>query len=168
MSMRFWVLWLITLSSISLVWAADTQKRALASAIGVAGKPTTTTPIFLFNMARENALWAGWLTHFWLIITTDFSEVYSHTPHTHTHTHTHTTHVHTRTHTTAKQSNVLEQLASCVDVMIYGMKQAEVFTLILKAVHALSKSVFCIQVSRHYLSVLLVWQFSLQSEPVIR
>ncbi len=58
MSMRFWVLWLITLSSISLVWAADTQKRALASAIGVAGKPTTTTPIFLFNMARENALWA--------------------------------------------------------------------------------------------------------------
>ncbi len=112
-----------------------------------------------------------WLTHFWLIITTDFSEVYSHTPHTHTHTHTHTrhmTHVHTRTHTTAKQSNVLEQLASCVDVMIYGMKQAEVFTLILKAVHALSKSVFCIQVSRHYLSVLLVWQFSLQTEPVIR
>ncbi len=100
-----------------------------------------------------------WLTHFWLIITTDFSEVYSHTPHTrHTHAHycqaikcsrttcilcrchdlwyetgrgfhAHTcAHAHTHTHTTAKQSNVLEQLPSCVDVMIYGMKQAEVFT----------------------------------------
>ncbi len=38
-----------------------------------------------------------WLTHFWLIITTDFSEVYSHTPHTHTHE-THDTCAHTHTH----------------------------------------------------------------------
>ncbi len=42
------------------------------------------------------------------------------------------------------------------------MKQAEVFTLILKAVHALSKKHF------QTLSVLLVWQSSLQTEPVIR
>lgn len=49
-----------------------------------------------------------------------------------------------------------------VDVMIYGMKQAEVFTLIQKAVHALSKKHF------QTLSVLLVWQSSLQTEPVIR
>lgn len=46
----------VTLSSISLVWAAEIQKRALDSMIGVAGKPTTTTPIFLFNISRPNAL----------------------------------------------------------------------------------------------------------------
>ena len=45
-----------TLSSMALVCAADKQKRARASVMGVAGKPTTTTPIFLANMALENAL----------------------------------------------------------------------------------------------------------------
>lgn len=45
-----------TWSSMALVCAADTQKRALASVIGVAGKPTTTTPIFLCSISREKAL----------------------------------------------------------------------------------------------------------------
>ena len=45
-----------TLSSMARVCAADTQKRARASVMGVAGKPTTTTPIFLASMALENAL----------------------------------------------------------------------------------------------------------------
>lgn len=42
--------------SISRVCAADIQKRARASVIGVAGKPTTTTPIFLASISRANAL----------------------------------------------------------------------------------------------------------------
>lgn len=40
----------------ALVCAADRQKRARASVIGVAGKPTTTTPIFLASISREKAL----------------------------------------------------------------------------------------------------------------
>lgn len=40
----------------SLVCAADRQKRARASVIGVAGKPTTTTPIFLSSISRAKAL----------------------------------------------------------------------------------------------------------------
>lgn len=46
----------LTVSSISLVWAADTQKRALDSMMGVAGKPTTTVPMFLFSISRPKAL----------------------------------------------------------------------------------------------------------------
>lgn len=46
----------LTVSSISLVWAADTQKRARDSMIGVAGKPTTTVPMFLFSISRPKAL----------------------------------------------------------------------------------------------------------------
>lgn len=46
----------LTVFSISLVWAAETQKRALDSMMGVAGKPTTTVPMFLFNISRPNAL----------------------------------------------------------------------------------------------------------------
>lgn len=42
--------------SMALVWAADRQKRARASVIGVAGKPTTTTPIFLSSISRAKAL----------------------------------------------------------------------------------------------------------------
>lgn len=45
-----------TWSSISRVCAADRQKRARASVIGVAGKPTTTTPIFLSSISRAKAL----------------------------------------------------------------------------------------------------------------
>lgn len=44
------------MSSISLVWAAETQKRALDSMMGVAGKPTTTVPMFLLSISRPNAL----------------------------------------------------------------------------------------------------------------
>lgn len=46
----------LTVSSISLVWAAEMQKRALDSMIGVAGKPTTTVPMFLFIISRPKAL----------------------------------------------------------------------------------------------------------------
>ena len=46
----------LTVSSISLVCAADTQKRALDSMIGVAGNPTTTVPMFLFTISLPNAL----------------------------------------------------------------------------------------------------------------
>lgn len=46
----------LTVSSISLVWAADTQKRARDSMMGVAGKPTTTVPMFLLNISRPKAL----------------------------------------------------------------------------------------------------------------
>lgn len=46
----------LTVLSISLVWAAEMQKRALDSMMGVAGKPTTTVPMFLFNISRPNAL----------------------------------------------------------------------------------------------------------------
>lgn len=49
-------LYLCTWFSIALVCAADKQKRARASVIGVAGKPTTTTPIFLSSISREKAL----------------------------------------------------------------------------------------------------------------
>lgn len=44
------------MSSISLVWAADTQKRARDSMMGVAGKPTTTVPMFLLSISRPKAL----------------------------------------------------------------------------------------------------------------
>ncbi len=54
--MVFWTVIELTVSSISLVWAAETQKRALDSMMGVAGKPTTTVPMFLFNISRPNAL----------------------------------------------------------------------------------------------------------------
>lgn len=40
----------------ALVCPADRQKRARASVIGVAGKPTTTTPIFLSSISLANAL----------------------------------------------------------------------------------------------------------------
>ena len=46
----------LTVSNISRVCAAETQNRALASARGVAGKPTTTTPIFLFSRCLAKAL----------------------------------------------------------------------------------------------------------------
>lgn len=46
----------ITLLSMSFVWAAEMQKRARDSMMGVAGKPTTTTPMFLFNISLPNAL----------------------------------------------------------------------------------------------------------------
>lgn len=46
----------LTVSSISLVWAADKQNLALDSMMGVAGKPTTTTPMFRFSISRPNAL----------------------------------------------------------------------------------------------------------------
>lgn len=42
--------------SMALVCDADRQKRARASVIGVAGKPTTTTPIFLSSISRAKAL----------------------------------------------------------------------------------------------------------------
>ena len=45
-----------TWSSMALVCPADRQKRARASEIGVAGKPTTTTPIFLSSISLANAL----------------------------------------------------------------------------------------------------------------
>lgn len=80
-----------------MVWAADTQKRALASVMGVAGKPTTTTPIFLFNMARENALCADDEQLFGLSSLWVLNKLYTHT--------------FTNKCTTAKLSNVLEQLA---------------------------------------------------------
>lgn len=54
--MVFWTVIELTVSSVSLVWAAETQKRALDSMMGVAGKPTTTVPMFLFNISRPNAL----------------------------------------------------------------------------------------------------------------
>lgn len=47
---------LVTLSSMCFVWAAEMQKRARDSMMGVAGKPTTTTPMFLFNISLPNAL----------------------------------------------------------------------------------------------------------------
>lgn len=40
----------------SFVCAAEMQNRARDSMIGVAGKPTTTTPMFLFNISLPNAL----------------------------------------------------------------------------------------------------------------
>ena len=46
----------LTASNISRVCAAETQNRARASARGVAGNPTTTTPIFLFNRCLAKAL----------------------------------------------------------------------------------------------------------------
>lgn len=46
----------LTVLSISLVCAAEMQKRARDSMMGVAGKPTTTVPMFLFNISRPNAL----------------------------------------------------------------------------------------------------------------
>lgn len=45
-----------TWSSMALVCPADRQKRARASVIGVAGKPTTTTPIFRSSISLANAL----------------------------------------------------------------------------------------------------------------
>lgn len=45
-----------TSSNISFVCEADRQKRALHLVIGVAGKPTTTTPIPLFRLSLENFL----------------------------------------------------------------------------------------------------------------
>lgn len=47
---------ILTVSNISRVCAAETQNRARASARGVAGNPTTTTPIFLFNKCLAKAL----------------------------------------------------------------------------------------------------------------
>lgn len=47
---------MLTVSNISRVCAADTQNRALDSVIGVAGNPTTTTPIFFSNMRLAKAL----------------------------------------------------------------------------------------------------------------
>lgn len=49
----------VTLSRSCLLWAAEMQKRTLDSMMGVAGKPTTTTPMFLFNISLPKAL----LTH---------------------------------------------------------------------------------------------------------
>lgn len=46
----------LTVSNISRVCAADTQKRALDSVMGVAGNPTTTTPMFFSNMRLAKAL----------------------------------------------------------------------------------------------------------------
>ena len=62
----------ITLSSISLVWAAERQKRALDSMIGVAGKPTHTTAIPLFKHSRLKALQPkNWLVTLHHSITSD-------------------------------------------------------------------------------------------------
>lgn len=52
------------MSRICLVWAAEMQKRTLDSMMGVAGKPTTTTPMFLFSISLPKALvrprrWGG-------------------------------------------------------------------------------------------------------------
>jgi hypothetical protein len=50
-----------------LVWAADRQNLALDSMIGVAGNPTTTTPMFRFSISlpkalqRETRKWKQWL-----------------------------------------------------------------------------------------------------------
>lgn len=46
----------VTSSRMGLVWAAEMQKRTLDSMMGVAGKPTTTTPMFLFNISLPKAL----------------------------------------------------------------------------------------------------------------
>ena len=46
----------LTLSNISRVWAADKQNLVRDSIRGVAGNPTTTTAMFLFNISRPNAL----------------------------------------------------------------------------------------------------------------
>lgn len=46
----------VTLSRMGLVWAAEMQKRTLDSMMGVAGKPTTTTPMFLFSISLPKAL----------------------------------------------------------------------------------------------------------------
>ena len=46
----------LTKSSISLVWEAERHILALDSTMVVAGKPTTTTPIFLFSSSLENNL----------------------------------------------------------------------------------------------------------------
>lgn len=48
--------WPLTLSNISRVWAADKQNLVRDSIRGVAGNPTTTTAMFLFNISRPNAL----------------------------------------------------------------------------------------------------------------
>lgn len=53
---NFMLVGLSTWFSMALVCAAETQKRARASVIGVAGKPTTTTPIFLSSISRAKAL----------------------------------------------------------------------------------------------------------------
>lgn len=47
---------LLTLSSISFVWAADKQNLARDSIMGVAGKPTTTIPSPLFKHSLPRAL----------------------------------------------------------------------------------------------------------------
>lgn len=47
---------ILTVSNISRVCAAERQNRARPSARGVAGNPTTTTPIFLFNRCLAKAL----------------------------------------------------------------------------------------------------------------
>jgi len=46
----------VTWSSMRLSWAAERQKRARDSMIGVAGNPTTTTAIPRFRHSRPNAL----------------------------------------------------------------------------------------------------------------
>lgn len=46
----------LTKSSISLVWEAERHILTLDSTMEVAGNPTTTTPIFLRSISRENAL----------------------------------------------------------------------------------------------------------------
>lgn len=46
----------LTASNISRVCAAEMQIRARASARGVAGNPTTTTPIFRFSRCLAKAL----------------------------------------------------------------------------------------------------------------
>jgi len=46
----------LTWSSMCLSWAAERQKRARDSMMGVAGKPTTTTAIPRFRHSRLNAL----------------------------------------------------------------------------------------------------------------
>lgn len=46
----------VTWSRICLVCAAEMQKRTLDSMMGVAGKPTTTTPMFLFSISLPKAL----------------------------------------------------------------------------------------------------------------
>lgn len=47
---------MLTVSNISRVCAADTQNRALDSVMGVAGNPTTTTPMFFSNIRLAKAL----------------------------------------------------------------------------------------------------------------
>lgn len=52
----FKIIRILTLSSISFVWAPDMQKRALAVSKDVAGNPTPTVAILCFSNCSTNSL----------------------------------------------------------------------------------------------------------------